>query len=123
MDKTIPLVAASVAALLALSACNNKPAEPNDDPQAEALKNAPPVEAPPMIQANRTYRCKDNSLLYADFYTNNTALVRKEKGGEATTLTAANGQPPYTAEGYSLSGSGDQITYTSPGKGSQSCHV
>ena len=123
MDKTLPLVAASLAALLALSACNNKPEEPNDDPQAEALKNAAPVEAPPMIQATRTYRCKDNSLLYADFYTNNTALVRKQKGGEATTLTSATGQPPYTAEGYSLSGSGDQITYAAPGKGSQSCHV
>jgi hypothetical protein len=123
MDKTLPLLAASLAALLALSACNNKSEEPSDDPQAEALKNAPPVEAPPMIQATRTYRCKDNSLLYADFYTNNTALVRKEKGGQPTTLTAAGGQPPYTAEGYSLSGSGTQVTYAAPGKGSQSCHV
>jgi hypothetical protein len=126
MNKRASLfAAASLAALLALAACDKEShtIDPNTDPQAEALKKLPPVEAPPMIQASRTYRCKDNSLLYADFYTNNTALVRTQKGGEATTLTAAAGQPPYTAEGYSLSGNGDQVSYTSPARGTQSCHV
>jgi hypothetical protein len=122
MNKTHALLAvAPVAALFALAACNPKERETNADPQAEALKNAPPVEAPPMIQASRTYRCKDNSLLYADFYTNNTALVGDRKDGPRTTLTAATGQPPYTAEGYSLSANAAQISYTAPGKGTQSC--
>jgi len=121
MDKSLPLVAATLAALLALSACNNKPEEPNDDPQAEALKNAPPVEAPPMIQATRTYRCKDNSLLYADFYTNDTVNVRAQKDGPGTILTAPAAGQPYVAEGYSLSANAAQISYTAPGKGAQSC--
>src|SRR5436853_3967168 len=119
MNKT-PLLAAA-AALLALSACNKKPAEPNDDPQAEALRNAAPVEAPPMIQASRTYRCKDNSLLYADFYTNSTVQVRAKKDEAGTTLTSVGEGQPYTAEGYSLSANAPQITYSAPGKGSQSC--
>lgn len=112
------------AALLALSACNSEDhniTAGDDDPQAEALKNAPPVEAPPMIQASRTYRCKGNSLLYADFYTNNTVRVRTDKEGPATTLTAANGQPPYTAEGYSLSANAAQVSFTSPAGGTLSC--
>jgi hypothetical protein len=114
--------AASLAALLTLSACEPETVTSgNADPQAEALKKAPTVEAPPMIQATRTFRCKDNSLVYADFYTDNTARVRTEKGGTPTVLTAEAGQPPYVAEGWSLSGSEAQVTLTAPGKGTQSC--
>jgi hypothetical protein len=123
MDKTAILAAASLAALLALGACKNEPEviDTNPDPQAEVLKNAAPVEAPPMIQASRTYRCKDNSLLYANFYTNNTVRVRTEPTGEGTLLTATDGQPPFVAEGYSLSANAAQVSYTAPGKGTLSC--
>ena len=124
MKNRARLAAAALAALLALAGCKQETIDGNEDPQAEALKKLPPVEAPPMIQASKTYRCKDQSLLYADSYTNNTVRVRsKKEGGEATTLTATNGQPPYTAEGYSLSGTGDQVSYTSPARGTLSCHV
>jgi hypothetical protein len=117
------LAAASVAALLALAACDNKPevVDTNPDPQAGVLANAAPVAAPPMIQASRTYRCKDNGLLYADFYTDNTVHVRTTASGESTTLTAADGKPPYVAEGYSLSENAKQISYTAPGMGTRSC--
>jgi hypothetical protein len=123
MTKTPLLAAASLAALLALGACKNEPEviDTNPDPQADVLKNAAPVEAPPMIQASRTYRCKDNSLLYANFYTNNTVRVRTEPTGEGTLLTAPDGQPPYVAEGYSLSANAAQISYTAPDKGTRSC--
>ena len=117
------LAAASLAALLSLAACKNQPevVDTNPDPMKDELAKAGPVEAPPMIQASRTYRCKDNSLVYIDFYTNNTAQFRTEKGGQATALTAAQAGQPYTAEGYSVSGNGAQVTITAPGKGSQSC--
>lgn len=125
MQKTLFLTPAAIAASLSLAACDTKPetvmAPGAADPQAEQLAKAAPVEPPPMIQASRTYRCKDNSLLYADFYTNNTARVRSERGGESTLLTAVEGGAPYTAEGYSLSANAVQVTYTAPGKGSQSC--
>ena len=115
--------AASVAALLSLAACKNQPevVDTNPDPMKDELAKAAPIEAPPMIQASRTYRCKDNSLVYVDFYTNNTAQLRTEKGGPATALTAAEAGQPYTAEGYSVSGNEAQVTITAPGKGSQSC--
>ncbi|WP_106639576.1 hypothetical protein [Allosphingosinicella vermicomposti] len=116
-------VAASAAALLSLSACNEPEVVTANapDPQAEALANAAPVELPPSIQSTRTYRCKDNSLLYADFYTNNTVKVRDKKGPEGTILTAPEAGQAYAAEGYSLSGNGTTVTYTAPGKGAQSC--
>ncbi len=113
------------AAALALAACNdsshtivqNGPA----DPMANELKNAPPVQLPPSIASSKVYRCKDNSLVYADFYTDNTARVRTEKDGTPTILNSTGGQPPYTAEGWSLSANADQVTLTAPGKGTQSC--
>ena len=124
MTRTRALAAVPLAGLLALTlaACENETIDPNKNPEAETSRNnAANVEAPPMIQASRTYRCKDNSLLYADFYTTDTALVGDKKDGPRTTLTAAAGQPPYTAEGYSLSANAAQISYTAPGKGTQSC--
>ena len=125
MHKTPALpLAASLAALLALGACNNKPTTvtANEyDPQAEQLKDAKPVAPPPMIQASRVYRCKDNSLVYADFYTNNTESVRSKKDGTPTLLTAADGKPPYTAAGSSVSANAESISYTSPGRGTQPC--
>jgi hypothetical protein len=120
------IAAASVAAFFALAACDTSPETLQGsgvaDPQAKDLAKAAPVELPPAIQASRTYRCKDNSLVYIDFYTNNTAMVRKERGGEAVaTLTAAEAGQPFTADGYSVSSNAAQISYASPGKGGQSC--
>lgn len=123
MQKKV-LAAASIAAILSLAACNNEPetiSANRNDPQAADLAQAAPVELPPSIQTSRTYRCKDSSLLYADFYTNNTVQVRTERTGAPTTLTAVEAGKPYTADGYSLSGNGTNVTYSAPGKGSQSC--
>jgi hypothetical protein len=125
MQKTHRLLAAaSIAALFSLSACQEPKtitANEANDPQAADLAKAPKVELPPTIVSTRTYRCKDNSLLYAEFLSNNTARVRSEQGGTPTTLTAADADTPYTAEGYSLSANATQVTYAAPGKGSQSC--
>ncbi len=124
MINTRALAAAPLAALFVfgLAACENETIDPNKNPETEKSRNnAATVEAPPMIQASRTYRCKDNSLLYADFYTNDTAVVRAAKDGPGTTLTAPAAGQPYVAEGYSLSANAAQISYTAPGKGAQSC--
>jgi hypothetical protein len=121
MTKSPIRLAAPLALLAVLGACEQQTIDPNKEPQANAANTAAPVEAPPMIQASRTYRCKDNSLLYADFYTNDSVQVRSAKDKPPTILTAAAGQPPYVAEGYSLSANAAQISYTAPGKGTQSC--
>ena len=124
MNNIRTLTALSLAALVGLAACENPTIDPNKEDQANAAaaaNAAASVAPPPMIQASRTYRCKDNSLLYADFYTNDTVQVRAKKDEPGTTLTAAAAGQPYTAEGYSLSANAAQISYTAPGKGAQSC--
>jgi hypothetical protein len=127
MQTPTPAYLAALGALLALGACNSKPttvvANDTDDPQAAQLKNAPPVAPPPMILASRTYRCADNSLVYADFKTNNTVSVRTKQDptSPSTTLTATDAKGPYTAVGYSLSANADHVTYSAPGKKAQGC--
>jgi len=118
------LSAALFASTLLLAACDTKPetiTAGNDDPDAAALNAATPVSLPPMVTQSRTYRCKDASLVYVDFMSNNTALYRSEKGGTPTTLSAPEAGKPYTAEGYSISGDGPQVEIGAPGKPAQSC--
>lgn len=126
MDKTSLRFAAPLCALLASAACNKEPetVDLNPDPQAEVLANAAPVQLPPSIQASRTYRCKDNSLVYIDFMSNNTALVRSAKGVEppVATMTSETAGGAYKSEdGYTVSGNAAQVSFTAPGKGTQSC--
>lgn len=118
----------AVAALLALAACNNKPAQPevvdtNPDPMATQLANRPPVELPPAIKADKTFRCKDNSLLYVTFFdVDKLAFVRTEKTGAPNRLTAPKAGDPLTADGgWKLTGNPSNITITRPGKGTLTC--
>ena len=127
MSKTF-LLAATAAATIALAACSSEPEVIGNgryDPQAEALKNAAPVAPPPMIASSQTYRCSDNSLFYVDFYSDNTARIRTERQRDGTpiTLNSTNGQPPFTAEGYSVSGTGANVRITAPGHNNVACHT
>lgn len=122
MQKTHLL--AATAAVIALAACNSEPEAINQyDAQAKALENAAPVELPPAITASRTYRCSDNSLVYVDFYDNNTATLRTSRDGEPAMLTAEGGNPPYTAPGHSVSANGENVRITAPGKNNLACHT
>ncbi|WP_370309673.1 hypothetical protein [Sphingobium abikonense] len=127
MKLHLPMIALAGVALL--SACN-KNDEPEvvggpADPMADQLANAAPVELPPSVKATKQYRCKDNSLYFVDFMTDDkTANFRTKKGGEPTQLKAAEAGQPFTAEGgYEVSGQGDEVKITVPGKSAQGCHV
>ena len=122
-------VFAAAAALFALAACNNN--QPEDvsstapDPMASALANAAPVELPPAIEVSVTMRCKDNSLVYADFFKGSKLVqLKAEKGGPGTMLKAPTAGEPYVAEGgYKLTGTAKNATIEMPGKGARDCHA
>jgi hypothetical protein len=110
-----PLPFAFVAAL-ALAGCEQKEETFNDtyDPQAAELANAAPVELPPMLKLSKQYRCKDNSLIFVDFMTDDkTANFKSSKDGPVTVLKAAEAGQPYKSEDGSktVAGQGDTITY------------
>ena len=114
MIRTFTLTALSA---LALAACNNETivAGEQPDPMKDELAKAAPVELPPAIAASKTYRCKDNSLLYVDWYSDGSARVKTEKGAGGTQVAAP-------AEGVKSDLTGDatssSITYSG-----KTCHV
>ncbi|MEJ7927782.1 hypothetical protein WG908_13585 [Sphingobium sp. AN641] len=126
MKYCLPMLAA--ASLGLLSACGSSNDEPEvvggpADPMAKELANAAAVELPPSVKNSFQYRCKDNSLLFIDFMSDDkTALLRTEKSGTPTRLTAAEPGKPFTAEGgYEVTGNGKQITAAVAGKPALSC--
>ena len=124
--KSLPLLPVATA-LLALAACNqsSKPevVDTNPDPMKTALANAAPVELPPAIKADKTLRCKDNSLVYVTFFEGDKmAIVRTKQGGTPTQLKADKAGAPYVADGgWKMTGSPSSVELTQPGKGAQSC--
>lgn len=125
MKQLIPLL--SAVALLTLSACNNNEPEVLGSTVSSAdednAANAAPVVLPPMVKLSRTYRCKDGSLIFVDFMSDDkTATIKTDKEGAATSLSAEEvGKAFKSDSGFSVEGSGDVITATVPGKGAQSC--
>lgn len=125
MKSSLPFAAA---ALLALAACNSNSGTPevldtNPDPMAQELANAGSIELPPAIKAEKTMRCKDNSLAYVTFFEGDKqAVVRVEQNGTPTTLTAPNSGDPLVAEGgWKLTGTPENITLEQPGKEALTC--
>ena len=124
-----PLLLAASAALFALAACNNAPKTPevldtNPDPMAAELANRAPVELPPSIKADKSMRCQPgNILLYVTFFDGDKlAIVRTEKGGTPTRLTAPAAGEPLTAEGgWKLTGTPTSAKISVPGKADYTC--
>ena len=121
----------SAAALLALAACNRNPstseaADANAAAAAAANQAAAAsVELPPAIRAEKTFRCKDNSLVYVNFFQGDRQVnLRTERTGTPITLRAEQAGGPYAAEGgYAISGDDAKIELTMPSKPEQTCHV
>lgn len=123
--RILPIAAA--AAALSLAACKPEPQVIDTrapDPLASELANAAPVELPPAMKASVSFRCKDNSLVFVDFFQGDKqANLRTKKDGAPIQLKAEEAGQPLTAEGYSLTGDQENITLKQPGKDELSCHV
>lgn len=90
---------------LAIAACKKEDTTivgGQPDPMAAELNKAAPVALPPSIQASKTYRCKDNSLLYIDWLSNGTARVKTDKAAiaEAAPEGALTGDAKGTSVTY-----------------------
>ena len=95
MTRTHLILALGVAA--ALAGCNKEDhtivAGPNVTDDNAAAANGP-VALPPSVTASKSYRCKDNSLVYIDWLSDGTARVKKpreEVGAQLTPGTELKG--------------------------------
>lgn len=119
----------TIAASAALAGCGNSEPTvvggPAEDPANQAPATNGPVELPPSIAASKIYRCKDNSVVYIDWLSDQkSANFRADRGALPIHLTAPEAGQPLAAEGgYSLTGSAEaaSVSLTRPDKGSQTC--
>ncbi|HEX8192200.1 MAG TPA: hypothetical protein VF552_04805 [Allosphingosinicella sp.] len=120
----VTFAAAAFLAGTSLTACSDASPEAEVQNNQTAERAAPAVESlPPSIAASRTYRCPDNSLVYVDFFTDNTAAIRLEELGTPTRLAPENGQGAFKAEGYSVAANEASTSITLPGKSAQTCRA
>ena len=108
-----------LAAAAALAGCDqsdhNLTAPGPYDPQANVAANASSVTLPPAIAGSHAYRCKDNKLIYVDWYSDGSARVKASRDEVGTQIPA----PAPDATGPSpLTGSPSDTTITYQG---QSC--
>jgi crotonobetainyl-CoA:carnitine CoA-transferase CaiB-like acyl-CoA transferase len=120
----VTYAAAAFLAGMSLNACSQGSQEAEAQNNQTAERAAPAVQnLPPSIQASRTYRCADNTLVYVDFFTDNTAAVRLEELGTPTRLAPENGAGAFKAEGYSVAANEASTSITLPGKPAQTCRA
>lgn len=107
---TRTLLTITLVATAALAGCNKEEnAQVAENTQAENM--AAPVELPPAITASKTYRCKDNSVVYIDWLSDGNARVKKSRdeytaptitpGAEDSPLTGAAADASVTYNGQS----------------------
>ncbi|WP_051531242.1 hypothetical protein [Sphingomonas sp. URHD0057] len=87
MTRTPLLIALGVAA--ALAGCNKEDhtivaGGPEGD---DTNVSNEPVALPPSVAASKSYRCKDNSLVYIDWLSDGTARVKKTRDEVGTSVT------------------------------------
>lgn len=116
MTRTPLLLAIAAAALAGCNDSNTIVAGGHDDDRAnQAPATNQPVELPPSILANRTYRCRDNSLVYIDWLSNDTARVKASRD-EVGVIVAKGEDGSYVAEGQRLTGDPAATSITVNGK-------
>ena len=115
-----PLLLTLIAAA-AIAGCDNQGEPivlgPDGNPVDEAPAVNEPVELPPSIVASNAYRCRDNSLVYVDWLSNDTARIKADRNEVGTTVTRGE-DGAYSGEGQSLTGDATAQSVTVNG---QSC--
>ena len=98
----------ALVAAAALAGCNKEDhtivgGNPGDDLNAAANAG---VTLPPAIAASKSYRCKDNSLVYIDWLSDGSTRVKKTQSEVGTSIPAGSEQLKGTATDASITYNG-----------------
>src|SRR5436309_7532477 len=77
----------TLAAAAALAGCNSKDHTITADQTGDNIAANAPVALPPSITSSKSYRCKDNKLIYIDWMSDGTARVKKTREEVGTPVT------------------------------------
>jgi hypothetical protein len=122
MNRTLIIAALAATAITACSKSDHTIVAGSKDDGVTV--NTAAIVMPPAIESTKSYRCKDNTVVYIDWLNDKkTADIRASKAGSASRVVSAEAGKPMTAAGYSLTGTKDSasVTVERPGMGSQSC--
>lgn len=91
-----PLILIAPLSMLALAACNKSETPAADDTKTAEAAPAAPVDLPPSITSEATYRCADSTVLYVDFLGKNEAADIRVGSETATAVrvTAPKAEAP-----------------------------
>ncbi|MEO5773066.1 MAG: hypothetical protein ABIQ32_02975 [Sphingomicrobium sp.] len=85
---TRTLLTLTLAASAALAGCNKSDQAAANAAEANNLAEAAPVVLPPSITASKSYRCKDNSVVYIDWMSDGSARAKKTRDAVGDAVTA-----------------------------------
>lgn len=116
-------------AALSAAACEQDSGERVADGNAEVANEAQPVDTnmgpadlPPMIEESASYRCTDGNALYVDLLTDDDVVtVRDSRADVPVRLRRPGPDEPFAGEERTLSGTGSQVSYSSPDRPAQTC--
>ncbi len=77
----------TLAAAAALAGCNKESHTITGDSLGDNIAANAPVALPPSITASKSYRCKDNHVIYIDWLSDGTARVKKSREEVGTAVT------------------------------------
>ena len=77
----------TLAAAAALAGCNKQSQTITPDQTGDNIAANAPVALPPSITSSKSYRCKDNNLVYIDWMSDGTARVKKTREEVGTAVT------------------------------------
>src|SRR3954471_10521278 len=77
----------TLAAAAALAGCDKQSHTITADPTGDNIAANAPVALPPSITSSKSYRCKDNKLVYVDWMSDGTARVKKTREEVGTSVT------------------------------------
>jgi hypothetical protein len=86
------------------------------DPRPNAAADAASIKLPPSIMASKTYRCRDNSLIYIDWYSDGSARVKANPNEAGTSIPAPAEGNVTDAAPSPLTGSANSPSITYAGK-------
>jgi hypothetical protein len=119
MQKHLPR--AALAAVLALAACDNKPANTTETASANVAAPSAKVELPPAVKSSKQYRCKDDSVVTVNLFDGDLMANMREDGASILMLKAEAPGKPFVADTAELVVKGDAVTLTRPGHPKQDC--
>lgn len=118
---------AALVGCAALAGCDRGTSNGQNGGSLEAQQQentAQPAELPPMVVRSPSYRCDDGKALYVDVLTDdNVVIVRDSRADLPTRLSRQAGSDPFGGEEHSLSGTGDVVRYSAPGRPEQECRA